>query len=299
MPLCIGSTMAAIMWDYARQERLCAEVAKHPLLFDRKTSGYSDPVQRSHAWRVIGRALNYPDEECHKQWRTIRDKYVREVRQGREDGDTGMDQVQSSWPLFRCLGFLRGHIQMRRNHRMLEQDRADKQCQAAASGTDMILQCDVETPRLLEVLVNGGDASSTEEPAVKITGSVGEYWEHEESHEDTSEASDTFRELQQQEMRYESPVRRSVKRRQTHATSVTLPTASTDELPTVKQERVNGDHCHREHIDVRDCDVMFLLSLKETLKSLPPRKKRLAQLKFQQVLYDLEFGDDVSMTDCT
>ena len=41
----------------------------------------------------------------------------------------------------------------------------------------------------------------------------------------------------------------------------------------------------------KDCNVLFCLSLVDTLKALSPRENSLAELKIQQVLFEIEHGD--------
>lgn len=41
----------------------------------------------------------------------------------------------------------------------------------------------------------------------------------------------------------------------------------------------------------KDCNVLFCLSLVDTLKALSPRENSLAKLKIQQVLFEIEHGD--------
>jgi hypothetical protein len=45
----------------------------------------------------------------------------------------------------------------------------------------------------------------------------------------------------------------------------------------------------RKRIEYDDEDELFLLSLVPTLKRLGPRNKTIAKMRFQQVLFDLEF----------
>ena len=44
----------------------------------------------------------------------------------------------------------------------------------------------------------------------------------------------------------------------------------------------------------KDAEDLFCLSIVPTLKRLPPKKRQLAKLKIQQLLFDLEFGDSDS-----
>ncbi|XP_064463565.1 uncharacterized protein LOC135374555 [Ornithodoros turicata] len=53
----------------------------------------------------------------------------------------------------------------------------------------------------------------------------------------------------------------------------------------------SGSRCPRPHLDVDDEETMFLLSLRKTLKSFDAKKRRLAQMRIQQLMFELEFGE--------
>ncbi|CAN7999414.1 unnamed protein product [Ixodes hexagonus] len=56
-------------------------------------------------------------------------------------------------------------------------------------------------------------------------------------------------------------------------------------------QKMQSAKCEREHLDTNDCDVMFLLCLRDNVKTLSPQKKALAKIRIQQILFDLEFPD--------
>ncbi|EEC07074.1 hypothetical protein IscW_ISCW018828 [Ixodes scapularis] len=56
-------------------------------------------------------------------------------------------------------------------------------------------------------------------------------------------------------------------------------------------QKIQSAKCEREHLDTNDCDVMFLLCLRDNIKNLGAQKKALAKIRIQQILFDLEFPD--------
>lgn len=104
------------------------------------------------------------------------------------------------------------------------------------------------------------------------------------------QASETFQALLGQEKRNERPTvpPHRVGKRKTAASDAT---DLTQVLVTATKEMAKGGRCVREHLDTDDCDTLFLLSLRDRFKSLDKKKKRLAQLQIQKVLFDLEYGE--------
>ncbi|KAG0434446.1 hypothetical protein HPB47_019100 [Ixodes persulcatus] len=62
-------------------------------------------------------------------------------------------------------------------------------------------------------------------------------------------------------------------------------------VPRQCQQKIQSAKCEREHLDTNDCDIMFLLCLRDNIKNLSPQKKALAKIRIQQILFDLEFPD--------
>ena len=50
---------------------------------------------------------------------------------------------------------------------------------------------------------------------------------------------------------------------------------------------------NKENIDNED--ILFLKSLAPILQQLPPRENRLAKIRMQQILFKLEFGENVDL----
>lgn len=48
--------------------------------------------------------------------------------------------------------------------------------------------------------------------------------------------------------------------------------------------------CTRPHLDIDDAETMFLLSLRNTLKSFDAEQLRRAQMRIHEVLYEIEFN---------
>ncbi|XP_037499309.1 uncharacterized protein LOC119373356 [Rhipicephalus sanguineus] len=97
-------------------EALVAEVEKHPVLYDPGHGKQRDIMKRFQAWRDIGKALNATPSTCKKQWRSVRDRFVREQRlcllSSRQDTEA---QRHAKWGLYKHLGFLARCVKARPN----------------------------------------------------------------------------------------------------------------------------------------------------------------------------------------
>ncbi|XP_064470036.1 uncharacterized protein LOC135384778 [Ornithodoros turicata] len=114
---------------------------------------------------------------------------------------------------------------------------------------------------------------------------------HRESSGQTFESSDTYRGLRDQEERNEPPTvppHKPSKRKTASGKTSYL----TQALAAATAQMASGSRNARLHIDADDCDTMFLLSLRDSFKTLSNKKKRLAQVQIQKVLFDLEFGEE-------
>nr|XP_037274072.1 uncharacterized protein LOC119166810 [Rhipicephalus microplus] len=88
-------------------EALVGEVEKHPLLYDPAHRDQRDAFKRSQAWKEIGKALNATTSTCKRQWRSVRDRFVREERLCRTSQQPVSEAERfEKWGLYRHLGFL-------------------------------------------------------------------------------------------------------------------------------------------------------------------------------------------------
>uniref|UniRef100_A0A915N1Q2 MADF domain-containing protein n=1 Tax=Meloidogyne javanica TaxID=6303 RepID=A0A915N1Q2_MELJA len=82
---------------------LIDEVRLQPCLYDIKDPKYRHSEYRNQAWGEIAKNLSFPGDisSLYKQWKKVRDRYVREKRKLRMAGN-GSNEV-SNWEFFRDL----------------------------------------------------------------------------------------------------------------------------------------------------------------------------------------------------
>lgn len=107
----LGRRAAADMAYYTHGmldlEALVAEVAKHPLLYKPGHCEQRDFYKRTQAWKAIAKAMNATPATCKRQWRSVRDRFVREERLSRAAGQQETEEERlAKWGLYKHLDFL-------------------------------------------------------------------------------------------------------------------------------------------------------------------------------------------------
>lgn len=90
---------------------LIEAVKNNPILYDNTLSDFKIPEKKIYCWEKIAKNLGTSEEECRKRWRTLRERYTRELKQMKFGGG---GKSTSSWEFFRHLGFLIDHIKYRK-----------------------------------------------------------------------------------------------------------------------------------------------------------------------------------------
>lgn len=386
-------------------EQLVAEVEKHPLLYDPGHREQRDFFKRAQAWRAIAKAMNTTPSACKRQWRSVRDRFVREERLSKLQSETEADRL-AKWGLYRHLGFLVKAYQSRQslgdaagseNKAVVVDQRGpspavqsvqplqlqavqlvqasagegDKRAVAAdyeAGSECVILHPDAITQSVLlsmvnmpspeEIIIpdqpssidlrdstncgttsgNGDPSESTQRAPVGTFNFVTVKQEPPScaTSEDETGSGDTLRDRsapagESNSAPNDPSVVAQSWRRKRKSSTTTKPTlkrsrcadggpgigvddgdnravgsngndrddvSSTNALlhhlvtstERVKAAAEAATQCRLPHLDPGDSDTMFLLSLRERLKSFGPRERSLALVKIQEVLHEIEFG---------
>ncbi|XP_072395473.1 uncharacterized protein [Diabrotica undecimpunctata] len=82
-------------------------VSKYPCLFDCKNANYKNSRMKEIVWKEIAEKVNKTSESCKKQWKTIRDGYMRFKRKNKlPTGSAAPPSNRSKWRIYRLLSFL-------------------------------------------------------------------------------------------------------------------------------------------------------------------------------------------------
>lgn len=240
------------------EEDLLVEIKKHEVLYNRAHAHYKKNRVREAAWEEIAETLQYDCEKCKKRWRTLRDTFIKSRRHERLLQWSKTGKRNKPWHLHEHMQFLVP---------FLEADRHEEDFETIQGPKD-----------------SGDDDGDGEEDEDHIKTSVSP-----SSPLSTSSARSNG----------EDPPNifiPSIEMSCSNKRLVDLPATSTrkkSKVNTTETSTVPGFGRNQDLLSTpHDPDVLFMLSQVDSLKKLSPRNNRLAKLKIQQLLYDLEFGEE-------
>nr|XP_014102780.1 uncharacterized protein LOC106627243 [Bactrocera oleae] len=89
-------------------ERLIELVENHEILYNKHCTGYKGAEEKTDSWIKIGEELGMAAEECAKRWKSLRERYSRELKLVENNANFVVE-----WPLFGALSFLRQFVKQR------------------------------------------------------------------------------------------------------------------------------------------------------------------------------------------
>ena len=95
-------------------EALIEAVRRYPCIWKVNSKAYKDARARENAWKKVSMEIGISADWCQKKWRSLRDKYVREVKKLKvlHSGDEGPPPT-SSWVYFDVMSFLDSSVRHR------------------------------------------------------------------------------------------------------------------------------------------------------------------------------------------
>lgn len=85
------------------EEMFVREIKKRPILYNTTLKDYKRFSTRHEAWAEVALAMNLSEQECKKRWRSLRDAFMKVVRNKNEE-------EQKTWIHYRLLEFLLPYI---------------------------------------------------------------------------------------------------------------------------------------------------------------------------------------------
>ncbi|XP_076027440.1 uncharacterized protein LOC143016813 [Genypterus blacodes] len=256
-------------------ERLVGMVSEYDYLYDMTKKLYHNPQFKEAAWIRIGECLGVSGDICKAKWKYLRDKYKKEKR-AEEERSGAEGGSRKMWKYMEIMGFLDSYMQEKPTSSVREEPEVKEEpqphliCSAADSEDQTDDSQDASCPSSPEPSSDCAPLSAT--------------------HLDDAPPSATH------------PVPTSSRLPSVQSTPHPMPTplpvissisgglGKKREAPasalTPYQERVlqaiSTEQDEHEH---------FLLSLAPAFRRLEPRKQSLVRLRFQQTLFDVEFGE--------
>ncbi|XP_055544133.1 uncharacterized protein LOC129729526 [Wyeomyia smithii] len=85
------------------EEMFVQEIKKRPILYNTTMKDHKRFSTRHEAWSEVATAMNLSEQECKKRWRSLRDAFMKVVRNKNEE-------EQKTWVHYRLLEFLLPYI---------------------------------------------------------------------------------------------------------------------------------------------------------------------------------------------
>ncbi|XP_064461903.1 uncharacterized protein LOC135372138 [Ornithodoros turicata] len=282
-------------------ETLVVQIERYPWLYDSTRSDYKDATKKNNSWQAISLAVGMSVEECQRNWRNLRDRYTRELRAMKQPSGSGRSN-REEWPLMKPMSFLSAFIRPRtvltkkaqtpgmpvrtQVRHALESPtvRPDMQESAVYAGDNTTSPADDCDPQVEESAEAAASSSPSPSP---VQGSS------ESSSGSPFPPSPAFLAVHEEEAQGETPpvgfARPPKRRRQETSMSVLQDVlVSATKQMSAAEPNTRPQEC----VDLTDADTLFLLSLRPKLVCLSARKKHLAHLRIQELLYDITYKED-------
>ncbi|KDR22277.1 transcription factor Adf-1-like [Zootermopsis nevadensis] len=265
--------------------KLVHEVRKHPALYDPKIRSYKDSAEMDKSWLEIANELGMKPLNVKNRWRSLRDKFVREKKRLVLDGVASY-RSRDPWPLLDDMSFLWDFINHRKDvytRKMSSKVRAEY----VQHNLQPILPCPLpeqvnvilETPEAspshvfhpttISEKLNSPSNSINIEP-MRIKQDPGD---RDEDYGDDGPPTSRLRSLLDQ-------------------------TTHQDESSEDTHFSLHGDPPGSRK-PTPDEDELFCLSVAASLRRFSPQRKALAKLRIQQVMYDVQFLNQVPSSTTT
>ncbi|XP_055684170.1 uncharacterized protein LOC129790609 [Lutzomyia longipalpis] len=88
-------------------EKLIREIQKRQSLYDKTNEDYNNYKVKDQAWEDISNLLNAPVMKCKARWKSLRERFVREVKRNRR---LGYPEDSTRWNHFKKMHFIKDFI---------------------------------------------------------------------------------------------------------------------------------------------------------------------------------------------
>ncbi|PNF20039.1 hypothetical protein B7P43_G05810, partial [Cryptotermes secundus] len=261
--------------------KLVHEVEKHPALYNPQRRGYKDSATMDRSWLLIANELGMKPLDAKNRWRCLRDKFVREKKRLVLDGEASY-RSRDPWPLLDDMSFLWDFI----NHRKDVYTRK-MSAKVRAEYIQQTMQPIVPhpSPERVNVAIETPEASPSHALHPTTNSETPKYFasgmdiETTRIKQDPDDGNGGYSD--------DGPPTSRLK--------------SLLDQTTQQQDESSED---TQHCSLRadppepqnqspDEDELFCLSVAASLRRFSPQKKALAKLRIQQVMYDVEFLNQV------
>lgn len=87
-------------------EAFISSVKKYPILYDCKRLGYRDVDRKREVWEMVKQETGMDTvDDCQRLWKSLRDRYIRELRALEHPSQLPWEARKSKWTYFNSLDF--------------------------------------------------------------------------------------------------------------------------------------------------------------------------------------------------
>ncbi|XP_065360357.1 uncharacterized protein LOC135954207 [Calliphora vicina] len=104
------------------EDRLIEAIQKRPCLFDKKSLMYRNKLAKERSWKSVSQVVGASVKQCKGRWRSLRDRYVREMAKAKYSDSVG----RPNWRYLRQLSFIEKHVTPRRRLSYLDNTAEDE-----------------------------------------------------------------------------------------------------------------------------------------------------------------------------
>uniref|UniRef100_D3TQN1 Adh transcription factor 1 n=1 Tax=Glossina morsitans morsitans TaxID=37546 RepID=D3TQN1_GLOMM len=115
---------------------LIEAVRINPVIYDRSHYNYKHFVRKAQVWKQISETLGVPEQKCTKRWKSLRDKFAREIKLS-----TG-----SRWRYFKQMQFLVESIRQYRESLLGKFGPITTTASSASNTTNQVTQQQAQQP---------------------------------------------------------------------------------------------------------------------------------------------------------
>uniref|UniRef100_A0A336LN41 CSON015187 protein n=1 Tax=Culicoides sonorensis TaxID=179676 RepID=A0A336LN41_CULSO len=239
------------------EEELIEAIKEHKELYDCNDKNFKRHASRNAAWQKISKQVGLSEAEAKKRWRSLRDGFIKHVKQYDEESRGTMLHYD-------ILKFLMPYV-------------TGPNARTRTPSAKKVKKEPTVVSNIIYIRNDTDDNGTEYIRAVETDGGTIE-------EEEMEVADELEEEIHQEQIEIRSAPRNS------KAETVTLDPDT--ETYTIEEATDSTVKFNRSFIEQSfDSDERFLLSLAPSLKRLNTKKNTMARIKIQQLLFELEFDE--------
>ncbi|XP_065357484.1 transcription factor Adf-1-like [Calliphora vicina] len=265
---------------------LIHQVSIRPVIYDRSLKAYRKTSLRQQCWLEISEAIDAPEAECRKRWRSLRDSFAKHYKLSQRTEESVANKHRN-WVFYDKMTFLIPYL----DGVSYDLDKIlDELGDISEDGQS--INCDpVDVNAANEALVQSVPESARNNKDVA---------EHIETpNTDIQHCSVSVQATDFVSISMENPQQTTVQVHKNNNNNIDNNVTNSTVYPRQQHPCNNNNssiQCGESNIDncavLLNSDEKFLISCAPAMRRLTYRQNSLARLKIQQILFDIEFQEE-------